>query len=66
MQLYSNVLGSIPNLSKNCEYLIKFELSTFVNWSGPVDKVAVFQIVAKNFRKTKQIIKGLNPASANQ
>ena len=28
---------------KNCGYLIKFELSIFVIWSGPVDKVAVFQ-----------------------
>ena len=43
MQLYSNILGSIPNLTKNCGYLIKFELSIFVIWSGPVDKVAVFQ-----------------------
>ena len=27
-----------------CGYLIKFELSLFVIWSGPVDKDAVFQI----------------------
>ena len=30
MQLYSNVLGSMTNLSKNCGYLIKFELSIFM------------------------------------
>ena len=44
MQLYSNVLESMTNLSKNGGYLIKFELTIFVIWSGPVDKVAVFQI----------------------
>ena len=34
----------MTNLWKMCGYLIKFELSLFVIWSGPVDKVAAFQI----------------------
>ena len=34
----------MTNLWKSRGYVIKFELSVFVIWSGPVDKVAVFQI----------------------
>ena len=38
----------MTNLWKNPWYLIKFELSIFVIWSGLVDKVAVFQIAEYN------------------
>ena len=49
IQLYSNVLVSMKNLWKHCWYLIKFELSIIVIWSGPVDNVAVFQIAEYKF-----------------